>query len=193
MSITKEKGAGMSKINLAVFASEAQAEEAVGELERAGYDPKEISIMMKDTGYASKGGIASTSVGEGAVSGVATGGVLGGIAGLLIGIGAIAIPGIGGVLVAGPLAAALGITGAAATTVSGAVTGALAGGVVGGLVGLGVPKDTAMMYEERLKEGGVLLAVPSRDVDADHAVEILKAHGADQVEAIALRTLSTAI
>lgn len=183
----------MPKINLAAFADEATAEAALGELERAGYDPKEISIMMKDSGYVRKGGVASSSVGEGAASGVATGGVLGGIAGLLIGIGAIALPGIGGVLIAGPLAAALGLTGAAATTVSGAMTGALAGGVVGGLVGLGVPNDTAVAYEERLKEGGVLLAVPSRDVDADHAAEILKAHGADQVESINLRTISTAL
>lgn len=183
----------MPKINLAAFADEETAEAALGELERAGYDPKEISIMMKDTGYVRKGGLASRSVGEGAVSGVATGGVLGGLAGLLIGIGAIAIPGIGGMLIAGPIAVALGLTGAAATTVSGAVTGALAGGVVGGLVGLGVPNDAAVRYEERLKEGGVLLAVPSRDVDADHAVEILKAHGADQVEAITLRTLSTTV
>jgi hypothetical protein len=183
----------MPKINLAAFADEAQADAAIGELVRAGYDPKEISIMMKDSGYVRKGGIASRAIGEGAVSGVATGGVLGGIAGLLIGVGAIAIPGIGGLLVAGPLAAALGLTGAVATTVSGAVTGALAGGVVGGLVGLGVPKETALAYEERLREGGVLLAVPSRDVDADHAVEILRAHGADQVEAITLRSLSTTV
>ncbi len=98
----------------------------------------------------------------------------------MIGIGAIAIPGIGGLLIGGPLAAALGLTGAAAATVSGAVTGALAGGLVGGLVGLGVPEETAKVYENRIREGGVLIAVAAREGD-DEAHAVLEEHGADEI------------
>ena len=37
--------------------------------------------------------------------------------------------------------------------------GYAAGGVVGALVGLGIPESEAKVYEERLKEGGYLMAV----------------------------------
>lgn len=182
----------MAKIDLALFSDREHAEAAIGELERSGFDPKQISIMMKDVDEAKVvAQQAGASVAEGTVSGATTGGVLGGIAGLLIGIGAITVPGIGSLLVAGPLAAALGLTGAAATTLSGAVTGALAGGVVGALVGLGVPKEIAQVYEDRLKSGGVLLAIPSSDVNSAQVLDVLKAHGADQIEMIDVKTMAT--
>lgn len=180
----------MSKIQLAVFAERSNAESALAELGRSGFDSKKISIMMKDVEEAKVvAQQAGASVAEGTVSGATTGGVLGGITGLLIGVGAITVPGIGALLIAGPLAAMLGLTGAAATTLSGAVTGALAGGVVGGLVGLGIPKEVAQIYEDRLKSGGVLLAVPSSDVDNDQAVRILQAYGADQLKTINVDTI----
>lgn len=106
------------------------------------------------------------------------------LAGLLVGIGAIAVPGIGALFIGGPLAAALGLSGAAATTVSGAATGALAGGLIGALLGLGVPEEDARIYEERIKEGGILIAIPSRTGDEARAMDILEDTGADQVRAI---------
>jgi uncharacterized membrane protein len=101
-----------------------------------------------------------------------------------VGIGAIAIPGIGAVLIGGPLAAALGLTGAAATTVSGATTGALAGGLIGALTGLGVSDSDAKVYEESIKSGGVLVAVPAQHTDTADATTVLEKHGAQQVRSI---------
>src|SRR3989344_5832380 len=49
----------------------------------------------------------------------------------------------------GTVAAALGITGAAATAVSAATTGALAGGLLGGLIAIGIPDKEAKIYEQR--------------------------------------------
>lgn len=174
-------------MNLGIFSSRTNAEEAIEELERAGYDSKQISVMMKDSREAQ---VIATNTGahvaEGTASGATTGGLIGGIAGLLVGIGAISIPGIGALFIAGPIAAALGLTGATATTVSGALTGALAGGIVGGLVNLGVPEATAQVYEERIKAGAVLLTVIVPQEDNNRVRKIMEAHGADEIQVVSL-------
>jgi hypothetical protein len=175
----------MNKTVLGVFTDRGEAEHAIEEFEVKGYNPKDISIIMKDKkeahNVAFKTGV---SVAESTVSGAATGGVLGGLAGLLIGIGAIAVPGIGALFIGGPIAAALGLTGAAATTVSGALTGALAGGVVGILVGIGIPEDDARIYEQHIKEGGILVLVPARLGEEDDVRAIFSSHGAEQIRTI---------
>lgn len=171
---------------LGVFADRDAAEQAITSLQDQGYNPKEMSIVVKDAETAeSLGDSTGANVAEGATSGAMTGGVVGALAGLLVGVGALAIPGIGAVLIGGPLAAALGLTGAAATTASGALTGALAGGLIGALVGLGVPEDEAKVYEERIKEGGVLLAVPVKaGIEDEEAMQSLSNHGATQVRVL---------
>lgn len=177
----------MANLVLGVFSEKSSAEDALQELEAHGYNPKDISIVMKDTNESRAVDDTGTNLAEGAVSGAATGGLIGGLAGLLIGVGAIAVPGIGALLIGGPLAAALGLTGAAATTVSGAVTGALAGGLVGALVGLGVPEEEAREYEERIKSGAILIAVPQKTEKTDEVREILEEHGADKIRSVVMK------
>jgi hypothetical protein len=174
----------MSQVTLGIYSNRAAAERAINELQAAGYDPKKMSIVTRslEAGEEVVQGTGANMV-EGATSGAATGGVLGGLAGLLIGVGAIAVPGIGGLLIGGPIAVALGLTGAAATTVSGAVTGAVAGGLLGALVGLGIPEETARVYEERVRQGGILLAVPAREAD-DVASQVMADTGAEQIQTV---------
>jgi len=178
------------KINntiLGIFNDREAAEIAIDRLQVSGYNPKEISVIVRDQEVAHEiHESTGTQVAESAAGGATTGGVIGGIVGLLVGVGAIAIPGIGGVLIGGPLAAALGLTGAAATTLSGAATGALAGGFVGALVGLGVPEETATYYDQRLREGAVLLAVPVRESgQASELKSLFEELDAQQVYSIA--------
>lgn len=175
----------MTRVLLGVFNDRNYAQEAISEFKSFGLNPKDISIMMKGTSEAED--IASdtgANVAGGALSGATTGGILGGIAGLLVGIGAVTIPGIGAILIGGPLAAAMGLTGAAATTVSGAATGALAGGIVGALIGLGVPEEDARGYEEKIKAGAILLAVPAPEDKEEEVRAIFEEHGADQIRSI---------
>jgi uncharacterized membrane protein len=182
-----------STVLIGVFSDHERAEAAIGELDSKNYDPKEMSVILKDTEVGEE--IAEhtgASVAEGAASGATTGGLLGGLAGLLVGVGALAIPGIGAIMIGGPVAAALGLTGAAATTVSGALTGALAGGLVGALVGWGVPKEAAEEYERQIKAGGVLLIVPVSEATLDEAREVFTTHGADQVRRVEVDRYDTA-
>lgn len=183
----EEVRVGSMNTIVGIFDRKDDAERAVEDLKEFGFQNSDISVIMKEQGgfvqrsKGSKGGSAF----EGLITGATSGGVIGGLAGLLIGIGAIAIPGVGPLLVAGPLAVALGLTGAAAATVSGAATGILAGGLVGGLVGLGFPQDVAYEYEQRLRQGGVLLAVPVEvESDARKVEKLFALHNAMHVRNI---------
>jgi hypothetical protein len=169
----------MTQTLLGVFKYTDDAERALSALTDLGYEPNEISVVMKDIRKAremqDKTGV---HVAEGAASGVPTGGAIGGIVGLLTGTGAIAIPGLGAILIGGPIAAALGLTGAAATTATGALTGALAGGLLGALVGLGIPEEEAKEYVEDIQGGGILLAVPVHDARTDEVKGVMETHKA---------------
>jgi hypothetical protein len=173
----------MAKMVLGVFNDEVNAQDALSDLEAKGYNPKDISIVMKDRARAEAfADDTGTDVAGGAVSGAVTGGVLGALAGLLMATGV--IPGLGILLIGGPLAAAFGLTGAAATTVAGATTGAVAGGLIGALMSLGLPEEDAKVYEQSIQAGGILLAVPTKRGEEEEVRAILENFGADQVRAI---------
>lgn len=146
---------------LGIFDTRDNADEAISELERNYFSPQDISVITKNTKEVVKINDSSVeeNVGIGAANGVVTGGILASLAGILIGAGVMAVPGIGVFLIGGPIAAALGLTGAAAFTVSAATTGAVAGGIIGALVGLGLPTERAKEYEQYVRGGAILLAV----------------------------------
>lgn len=170
----------MDKTVVGVFLNRTDAEDVITKLSSEGYDPRDISIVMRDRGRGWE--IQSSDTVLGAVSGAIAGGVVGVLAGLLVVTGI--VPGLGTILIGGPIATALGLSGMSATTVSGAVTGALAGGLIGLLASLGMSKDEARMYEDRIREGGILIAVPITDNLEDDVREIMENYGADQVRSI---------
>lgn len=167
---------------IGIFDDRGDAEHAVDELKANGYNPKDISIVMKDVGEGKMlAKDTGADVAGGAASGAATGALVGGLAGL---VASMMIPGLGAFFIGGPIAAALGLTGAAASTASGAATGALAGGLLGALTGLGLSEDDARMYETRVNEGGILIAVPTRQGETSTVERILKNTNADNIKMI---------
>jgi len=80
------------------------------------------------------------------------GSIAGGVVGLLAGAGILTIPGMGLFLAAGPIVAAL----------SAAAVGAAVGGLSGVLVGMGLSEVEAQHYEDKVREGCLLLAVRAR-------------------------------
>src|SRR5512132_3134224 len=105
-------------------------------------------------------------------SGAATGGVVGGAAGLAASLMGLAIPGIGPIIAAGPIVA----------TLSGAGVGAVAGGLIGGLTDIGVSKSDAEYYAESVRRGGALVTVRADGSRAERAAEIMREHGAVDIE-----------
>jgi len=137
---------------VAVFDERDDAQDAVNDLKDAGFRGEDISLVARDRDDA--GAMAhetGTKAGEGAAAGAVTGGLLGGLGGFLVGVGALAIP------VVGPVIAA----GAFATALTGAVVGAGVGAIGGALVGMGIPKEEADWYEERVRGGAWLVTVRS--------------------------------
>lgn len=173
----------MQSTIIAAFNSVESAENAIHELKTKGFDPKEISIMMKERDEVENvSDTTGAKAASGAISGATTGGLIGGLAGMLVGVGAITIPGIGPFLAAGPLATALGLTGAAAATISGATTGAVAGGLIGTLMSLGLSQEQAATYETTIKQGGIVVAVPAHEGEADLVTTVLENNNASQVQ-----------
>ena len=173
----------MEKMVLGVFAGRVDAQEAINELEDRGYSPQDISIVMRSTERQRETGTRSGSgVAGGMVSGATTGGAIGALAGVLVATGI--IPGLGMLLVGGPLAAALGLAGAAAVTISGAATGILAGGLIGALTNWGVPEEEAHVYENSIREGGILLLVFARLGGEEEVQRVLEDFGAFQIKMV---------
>lgn len=166
----------MNNLTIGAFPTRQDAEAAIAGLTEIGVDGDNISYVYIDQAEGTTTSSPGKGAAKGAAGGATTGAVIGAIAGLAVANGI--LPGLGSLFVAGPLAAALGLTGAAATTAAGAMTGAAAGGLIGALGGLGVSSEDAKMYENRVRKGDVIVtAISSNPVvknvfDENHAEEI---------------------
>ncbi|UXN58328.1 general stress protein [Phyllobacterium zundukense] len=138
----------------ALYDNYDDARAVVSELEDAGIDSSDITIV-------GRGAVKETHAGEGAAAGAGVGAVVGGAGGLLAGLGMLAIPGVGPVVAAGWLAAT------AAGAAAGAVAGGAAGGIIGSLTDAGVDEDEAHVYAEGIRRGSTLVSVR---VEVDQAV-----------------------
>jgi hypothetical protein len=156
-----------------IFKSRAQLEPALLDLQRGGFRPQDVSVLLPENlGNKDLVTQKATKSPEGAATGGATGGVLGGALGWLAATGALAIPGVGPFIAAGPIIGALAGLGA----------GAALGGVAGGLIGMGMPEFEAKRFEGRVKEGGILMSVHCDDSNwCDRAEEILRSAGATDI------------
>lgn len=162
----------MNKTLIGVFKDREAVESVIEKLRSKNFDAKDVSIVMRDAREAKElEHNTGADVAGGTVSGITTGALLGGLAGL---IAAFVVPGLGAFFIGGPIATALGLTGAAASTVSGAATGAVAGGLVGALTSLGLSDDEAKHYENRVKEGAILVAVPVTETNESFARSVFE-------------------
>jgi hypothetical protein len=158
------------------FTNEVGAEKAIISLREAGVMDSDISCLYTDATGTMKDAQTGEKVGSGAVTGATIGATVGAIAGLVVANGI--LPGVGTLFVAGPIATALGLTGAAATTIAGAATGLAAGGLLGALTSLGITKEDASYYQTVLSSGKYLVIVHSA---LDSAKRILEAHHSSNV------------
>lgn len=127
-----------------------EIDELLHRLRRVAASVADISLLVADRPGSIANALATRIACSPAVR-VArrAGGIAGGVVGLLAGAGILAIPGMGLYLAAGPILGAL----------SGAAVGAAVGGVSGVLVGMGLSEAEARRYEDKVREGSLLLAV----------------------------------
>lgn len=156
----------MTQTMTQLYATYANAMDAVAALKNAGFNDEHISLVGRQDPEVVP---ATSGAAEGATAGTGIGGGLGAGVGLLAGLGMLAIPGIGPVVAAGWLAST------AAVGVAGAVAGAATGGIIGALTDDGVSDDDAHVYAEGIRRGGTLVTVRVPEERGDEARRILSA------------------
>jgi len=158
----------MSEMNsvVAIFESHNQAEDAVRDLQKSGFDMKKLSIVGKDY-HTDEQVVGYYTAGDRVMYWGTLGAFWGGLWGLLFGSALFLVPGVGPLLVAGPLA--------------GWIVGALEGVVVGGgfgalgaaLASIGIPENSILQYEASLKAGKFLLILHATPQEVERAKDRL--------------------
>ena len=171
----------MSKTNsvVAVFKSHTQAEEAIRELQKDGFDMKKLSIVAKDihteehvVGYYN----TCDRMTYWGAKGAYWGGFWGGMWALLLGSAFFSVPGVGPLLVAGPLVAWI------AGVLEGAVVVGSLSALGAGLYSIGIPKNSIVQYETAVKSGKLLLVAHGTIADVDRAKKLLDQTQAESTE-----------
>ena len=158
------------KAAVIVINTHSEAEEAVKELQRSGFDMKKLSIVGQDyhteehvVGYYNTGDRMSFWGKQGAF--------WGGLWGILFGSAFILIPGLGPLVVAGPLVSAIvgGLQGAV-------VVGGLSA-LGAGLYGIGIPKNSILKYESAIKSKKYVVVVHGSADELANAKGVLRNMG----------------
>jgi uncharacterized membrane protein len=154
------------EVSVAVFSTREAAEQAVKQLQRAGFDMTKLSIVGRDY-HTEQHVVGYFNAGDRAKFFGKYGAFWGGIAGMLFGAAFLFVPVMGHIVILGPLA----------TTIVGGLQGAVVGGgvsaVAGALSALGVPKDSVLRYETELQADKFLLVVHGDSGEQARAAEIL--------------------
>lgn len=151
---------------VAIYPSHDEAESAVKELQKCGFDMKKLSIVGRDY-HTDEDVVGYYNAGDRMKAWGKTGAFWGGMWGFLFGSAFFFIPGIGPIIVAGPLV----------SWIVGALEGAiLMGGlsaIGAGLYSIGIPKDSIIQYETALKTGKYILVAHGSTDEATYAKKIL--------------------
>lgn len=151
---------------VAIYETHAQAEEAVKELQRGGFDMKKLSIAGKDY-HTDEQVVGYYNAGDRMKYWGKQGAFWGGIWGMLFGAAFFAIPGFGPMLVAGPLVAWI------VTALEGAVVVGGFSALGAGLYSIGIPKDSVLKYELALKSNKFLVLAHGTESEVAHARDII--------------------
>jgi len=161
---------------LGIFSNRAQAEICIGALWTAGFRNDDISVLAADhrlaKELAAEKHTKAEHPGADAEVGATLGIEIGAGMGMLAGFAVLGIPGLGAFIAAGPI---LG-------TLMGAGIGAAGGGLIGALLGFGLSEHAANRYHDRVKAGGILLAIHSDNPEwKEKARTILLRNGAQDI------------
>ena len=158
---------------VAIFNIHTEAEAAVKELQKAGFDMKKLSIVGKDY-HSEEHVVGYYNTGDRVKYWGKLGAFWGGLWGILFGSALFFIPGIGLIVVGGPLVA----------WIIGVLEGAI---IVGGLsavgaalYGMGIPKNSIVKYETSLKSDKFLLVAHGSREEVEKAKAVLETTGATE-------------
>lgn len=158
---------------VSVFNAHSEAEYAVKNLQKAGFDMAKFSIVAKDyLDFEHVVGYYNTGDRMGYWSKL--GAFWGGFWGLLLGSAFLIIPGIGPVVIVGPLVSLV------ITTLEGAVIAGGLSAIGAAFYSIGIPRDSILKYENSLKANKFLIIAHGTTGEIGQAREIL--HDAKALE-----------
>jgi uncharacterized membrane protein len=152
---------------VAIFQSHNQAEDAVRELQKDGFDMKKLSIVGKDY-HTDEQVVGYYTTGDRMMYWGKLGAFWGGFWGLLFGSAFFWVPGVGPLVVAGPL-----VTWIVAALEGAVMTGGLSA-LGAGLYSIGIPKNSVLQYETEVKNGKLLLVAHGTADEVERARDLLK-------------------
>ncbi|MGA3071049.1 MAG: general stress protein [Terracidiphilus sp.] len=170
---------------VAIFNTHTDAEAAVKELQKSGFNMGKLSIVGKEY-HTEEHVVGYYNAGDRMQYWGKMGAFWGGFWGLLFGSAFFAIPGLGPILVAGPLVAWIvaGLEGAV-------VVGGLSA-LGAGLYSIGIPKDSILQYETALKSDKFLLLAHGTAEEVAKAKDILQTTGPHELNVHSTETIQTA-
>ena len=151
---------------VSVFSSHDQAEAAIRELQKDGFDMKKLSIVGKDY-HTDEHVVGYYTTGDRMLYWGKLGAFWGGFWGLLFGSAFFWVPGVGPLLVGGPFVMA--IIGALEEA---AVVGGLSA-LGAALFSIGIPKNSVVQYETEIKNGKLLLVAHGTADEVERARNLL--------------------
>ncbi len=156
-----------------LFNSHQDAEAAIKELQHAGYNMKQLSVVGKD--YQTEENVVGYyNTGDRIATWGKFGLFWGSLWGFLFGSAFFIIPGLGAVMVGGPLVSwIIGVLEAAI------VTGGLTA-IGGALASIGIPEDSVIRYETALKAHKFILIVHGTATEVEKARSILLHNQAEE-------------
>jgi hypothetical protein len=168
MDFEYEGESQMSEKNsvVAVFGSHQQAEDAVRELQKDGFDMKKLSIVGKDI-QTEEHVVGYYTTGDRMKYWGKLGAFWGGFWGLMFGSAFFWVPGLGQLLVAGPLVMYI-VAGLEGAVVMGGLSAFGAG-----LYSIGIPEHSVLQYETEIKNDKLLLIVHGTPEEVEKAKDLL--------------------
>lgn len=156
------------KAVVAIYDTHPEAEAAVKQLQKGGFDMRKLSVVGKDY-HTDEHVVGYYNTGDRMKHWGKIGALWGGLWGLLFGAAFFWVPGVGPLLVAGPLAAAF------VAALEGAVVVGGLSALGGALYSIGIPKDSVLIYETAVKVDKYLLVAHGDAAEIAWATEILRA------------------
>lgn len=150
---------------VAVYRSFDDARKAIQALDAEDYPRDQVSFVTHDVA-AEVPREEELQFGDQDVADAAKGAGAGGLLGALLAAPLLAIPGVGPAILVGPIAAGM--------------TGAIVGGFLGAMAGWGVHEDHIQQYEEKVKEGCVLVVASGDPAEVAKADRILNDTNAEE-------------
>jgi len=156
----------IKNVTVAICNTHTEADQAIKELQKSGYDMKKLSIVGKDY-HTEEDVVGYYNTGDRMKKWGKIGAFWGSLWGILFGSAFFMIPGIGPIVMGGPL------VGAIVGGLEGAITMGGLSALGAGLFSIGIPKDSIIKYEAAIKSDKYLIIAHGTADEVAKAKEIL--------------------